>query len=320
LKQSGSTIFTFPAEQIWHPAHPSATIVLAMLDLDPRDLPPSLLLGTSSWSWPDWRGILYSEGCKEKEFIGEYARKLPTVEIDSTFYRSPSATTVKAWDERTPPGFIFSAKVPQAITHERYLVGCQEELRTFLDAMSILGPKLGPLVFQFQYVAKGKDPKEYQTGEDFRRRLTAFLKELPNDFRYAVEVRNRTWLVPDLMKILGDHGVALVLSDYYTMPRLPDLVGKIDPITADFAYVRFLGDRKKVDDLIAKKKAAEGKVHAFDDLLVDRAEELRTWIPALIRVLNRTQRLFVYFNNHYAGCGPRSVEMFARMWREGGQG
>jgi uncharacterized protein YecE (DUF72 family) len=73
-----------------------------MLSLDLHFLPPHLLLGTSSWSWPDWRGILYSEGCKEKDFIGEYARKLPTVEIDSTFYRSPSATRGKAWDVKAP--------------------------------------------------------------------------------------------------------------------------------------------------------------------------------------------------------------------------
>jgi len=290
-----------------------------MIDIDFRTLPPKLLLGTSSWSWPAWRGILYSEGCKEKDFIGEYARRLPTVEIDSTFYRSPPAAAVKAWDERTPPGFVFSAKVPQTITHEKYLVGCEEDLRRFLDSMAILGPKLGPLVFQFQYVAKGKDPEEYRTGEDFRRRLSTFLKEIPHDFRYAVEVRNRTWLVPDLLKLLADHRVALVLSDYYTMPRLPDLEGKFDPITADFAYVRFLGDRKKVDDLIARKKATEGKAQDFDDLLVDRTEEMRSWIPALIRVLGRTQRLFVYFNNHYAGCGPRSAEMLARMWREVGE-
>jgi uncharacterized protein YecE (DUF72 family) len=67
-------------------------------------------------------------------------------------------------------------------------------------------------------------------------------------------------------------------------------------------------------NLIAQKKVAEAKRHDFDDLLVDQTEKLRTWIPALIQVLNRTQRLYVYFNNHYAGCGPRSVEMFTRMW------
>jgi len=79
-------------------------------------------------------------------------------------------------------------------------------------------------------------------------------------------------------------------------------------------------DASRKGNLIAQKKVAEGKTHVFDDLLVDRTEEMRSWIPALIRVLNRTQRLFVYFNNHYVGCGPRSVEMFARIWREGGEG
>ena len=209
-----------------------------MIDFDPTSLPPGLLVGTSSWSWPDWRGILYSEGCKERDFIAEYARRLPTVEIDSTFYRSPSPSTVAGWEERTPPGFIFSAKVPQKITHEKGLVDCGEETSAFLDAMSRLGPKLGPLVLQFGYVAKGKDPEEYRTGADFLRRLAAYLGSLPPGFRWAVEVRNRTWLEGDLPKLLADRGVALVLSDYFTMPGLPELEGKVDPVTADFAYMR----------------------------------------------------------------------------------
>jgi uncharacterized protein YecE (DUF72 family) len=289
-----------------------------MLAFDRSHLPPSLLLGASSWSWPDWRGLVYSEGCKEKDFIGEYARTFSTVEIDSTFYRSPPAAMVKAWDERTPPGFLFSAKVPQSITHEKYLVGCREETAGFLDAMAVLGPKLGALVFQFQYVAKGKDPEEYRTGAEFRKRLAAFLAELPKGFRYAVEVRNRTWLVPDFLGLLADHGVALVLSDYYTMPGLPDLEGKIDPVTAGFAYIRFLGDRRKLDELVAKKKAADPEARDFDEVLVDRSREMSAWVPAISRLLDRRIDIFAYFNNHYAGCAPGSIDLFARMWGRGG--
>jgi len=289
-----------------------------MIDPDLAAFPPGLLVGTSSWSWPDWRGILYSEGCKERDFIAEYSRKLPTVEIDSTFYRSPSAAAVAGWDERTPPGFIFSAKVPRSITHEKGLVGCGEETAAFLDAMSRLGPKLGPLVLQFGYVAKGKDPEEYRTGADFLRRLRAYLGSVPAGFRWAVEVRNRTWLDGDLPKLLADRGSALVLTDYFTMPGLPELEGKVDIATAGFSYVRFLGDRKEIDERIAVKRAAEPGAGEFDRLVVDREEPLRRWVPPLLRLLERTGRVFAYFNNHFAGCGPRSVELFARICGEAG--
>lgn len=107
------------------------------------------------------------------------------MEIDSTWYRSPSHRTVEAWAEKVTGGFVFSAKVPKTITHDRYLEGCDAERVQFLKAMDRLGEKKGPLLFQFPYVAKGKDADEYRTGDDFRRRLAAFLPELPADGRYV---------------------------------------------------------------------------------------------------------------------------------------
>lgn len=288
-----------------------------MMPLDLSALPGGLLLGTSSWSWPDWKGLLYSKEAREKDFIAEYSRRLPTVEIDSTFYRSPSFESVDSWREKTPEGFIFSAKVPQAITHEKCLVGCGKELTAFVQAMSRLGGKLGPMVFQFPYMAKGKDPEEYRTGAEFRRRLEAFLKELPRDFLFAAEIRNRTWLDAALLGLLAERRVALVLTDYYTMPSLSEIETTLDPLTAGFAYVRFLGDRKRIDELVARKRAG-GKERSFDELLLDRTAEMRNWIPSLRKLLERTDRVFAYFNNHYAGCGPMSIDLFRRVWEETG--
>jgi len=287
-----------------------------MMDIQLGGLPGNLLIGTSSWSSADWKGVFYDRGTAPGDFITEYARHFPTVEIDATFYRSPSPRVVEAWERKTPPGFIFSAKVPQVITHEKGLVDCQEETGAFLDAMSLLGPKLGPLVLQFAYVPRRVDAPEYSSGAGFRRRLSAYLKSLPRDFRYAVEIRNRRWLDPGFLDILRENGVALVLTDYYTMPDLPGISAELDPLTADFSYVRFLGDRRKMDSLIKKKMEGEGKKRAFDELVVDRTVEMQTWVPALIRLAGRTPRLFVYFNNHYAGFAPASAAFFARFWRE----
>jgi len=102
----------------------------------------------------------------------------------------PNRKMVDAWNSRTPDGFIFSAKVPKVISHDKYLTACEPELNEFLSVMSRLGGKLGPLVLQFPYVAKGKNKKEYETGADFIKRLRGFIKLLPADFKWGVEIRN----------------------------------------------------------------------------------------------------------------------------------
>ena len=111
--------------------------------------PPNLRVGTSSWSTTDWCGTFYPESIEPADMIAAYARQLSTVEIDSTWYRMPSRSMVDAWNARTPAGFVFSAKVPRVISHEKYLEDCEAEVNEFVSAMSRLGDKLGPLVLQF---------------------------------------------------------------------------------------------------------------------------------------------------------------------------
>ena len=119
---------------------------------------------------------------------------------------------------------------------------------------------------------------------------------------------------------LPAHKVALVLSDYYTMPGLDKLERQLalDPLTADFSFIRFLGNRKQMDSLIAKKKE-EGKAREFDEIVVDRTPEMRRWIPAIRRLAPRASAIYAYFNNHYAGFGPGSAALFASLWRELGE-
>ena len=125
--------------------------------------PPNMLVGTSSWSSRDWCGSFYPESVDPGEMIRLYAGQLPTVEIDSTWYRIPDLKMIKSWKSRTPKGFVFSAKVPKVITHDKYLEDCETELKGFLSVMSGLDDKLGPLLLQFPYMAKGRDPQEYET-------------------------------------------------------------------------------------------------------------------------------------------------------------
>src|SRR5580692_10240687 len=113
-----------------------------------------LRIGTSAFTAAGWPGTFYPEGLPEREYLTYYATKFDTVEVDSTFYRSPSPSTVKGWNAKTPPGFVFAAKVPHAITHEKALVDCDAEFGQFIEVMDNLGEKLGPLLFQFGYFNK----------------------------------------------------------------------------------------------------------------------------------------------------------------------
>jgi uncharacterized protein YecE (DUF72 family) len=212
-----------------------------------------------------------------RAFLAHYAGHFDTVECDATFYRTPSAKTVDGWRDRTPPGFLFAAKLPQEISHERGLVDCGAQVDEFVSVMERLGDKLGPILAQFAYVAKGKDAEEYASGRSFLARLSAFLDRWPKGRRLAVEVRNATWIAPPLLDLLRKHNVALAISAYYTMPGPEQLFAGSDPLTSDFNYVRFIGDHKKMDALVAKLKEDGKRTSEWNATAVDRAAEMKRW-------------------------------------------
>jgi len=221
--------------------------------------------------------------------------------VDSTFYRTPSKATVQGWANKTPAGFVFAAKAPQSITHEKVLVDCDAEFKEFVQTMDLLGDKLGPLLLQFGYFNK----KAFVGVNDFLARLRPFLKKLPKGHKFAVEIRNKNWLVPQFVEALRERGVALALIDQSWMPRPGRWFEKLDPITGDFTYIRWLGDRKWI----------EAQTKVWDKVIVDRRAELSEWAEILGKVHKRKIQIFAYANNHFAGFGPATVEMFQKLWR-----
>jgi uncharacterized protein YecE (DUF72 family) len=236
----------------------------------------SLYIGTSAFTAAGWEGTFYPPGTKPGDFLRYYAQHFNSVEVDSTFYRTPSKGTVQGWDKKTPQGFVFAAKVPQLITHEKVLVDCDAEFKEFVQTMDLLGDKLGPLLIQFGYFNK----KAFLGVNDFLARLRPFLKKLPKDHKFTVEIRNKNWLVPQFVETLRERGVALSLIDQSWMPRPAQWFEKFDPITADFAYVRWLGDRKGME--------AETKI--WDKVIVDRRSELSEWAEIRERYVKRILR------------------------------
>src|SRR5215510_1196813 len=117
----------------------------------PMSLPENLWVGTSSWSTSDWLGPFYPPSLKPGQFIESCAQRFRAVEIDSTYYSVPPPHVVSSWRDKTPSGFVFAAKIPGVITHERVLKDCQTELNDFLTSIALLGDRLGPLLLQFSY-------------------------------------------------------------------------------------------------------------------------------------------------------------------------
>lgn len=245
-------------------------------------------------------GSFYPARSKPQDFLPLYAERFDTVEIDSTFYRIPAASAVRQWRERTPEGFTFAAKVPQMITHEKMLVGVEEDLATFLKVMDLLGDKLGPLLLQFPYFNKRK----FRGLGFFLERLESFLAQIPKGYQWVVEVRNRNWLGEKLFALLRKHVVALALVDHAWMPRPAEWFENGDPVTANFIFVRWIGDRKGIEE----------QTKVWNRTLIDRTEELREWVKVLSKAGQGVDVMYAYANNHYGGYAPDTVELFRRLW------
>ena len=265
---------------------------------------PQLFLGTSAFTASGWPGTFYPADMKPAEYLGHYAKTFRTVEIDSTFYGTPTLSTVNNWYNRTPADFIFSAKVPQEITHKKRLLNCEPEFREFLDTMSVLEEKLGPLLFQFPHF----DQYEFKNAADFLARLRRLLEKFPQSaaHKFVVEIRNPSWVDERFLTALREHRVALALTDSSFVPRPWEYKKPLDWITSDFAYVRWLGHRKQIETVTT----------TWDKTVVDRTSDLKNWVELFREFVSRNLKVFAYANNHYAGSGPATISRFWQMLKD----
>ncbi len=267
-------------------------------------------IGTSSFSETDWVGNFYPAGTKPADFLTVYASKFTTVEIDATYYAIPARRTVENWVRKTPEGFLICAKFPKSIVHggdgptpdpNVVLVPdiTNDRRDRFLDVIAELGDRLGPLVVQFPYFAK----RVFSTSNVFMDRLDRFLADLPRNFRYAVEIRNRRWLTPQFADMLRRHDVALVLVDHAWMPHGEEVMEMFDPVTTDFAYLRLLGDRKGIEEITT----------TWDREVIDHRESMIRWVDLVARFAERDIESLIYINNHYAGHAPTTADRLTDM-------
>ena len=244
-------------------------------------------LGTQGWNYDAWVGVFYPSGTRPADFLSTYARAFDTVEVDSTFYAIPPATTISGWVARTPPGFVFSLKVPQVITHEKRLRGAEEETAEFLARARELGDKLGPILLQM-----GPD---FGIGE--LPALVEFLPTLPRDLSFAIEFRRAEWITREIHALLAEHGIAFALSDGRWIPR-ETLLRLADHPTASFHYIRWMGPDRTIAD--------------YSHIQVDRSREVEGWGEVLARIARAGRDAYGYVNNHFAGHSPQTARELQR--------
>ncbi len=180
-----------------------------------------LHVGTSGYSYKEWKGNFYPEDLPAKEMLLYYSRRLPAVEINNTFYRLPQATMIENWRAQVPDEFRFSIKATQRITHIKRLNNVVEETKYLLDTSGLLGERLGVVLFQLPPNMK-KDSG----------RLKSFLELLPSDARAAFEFRHESWFDDETFDLLREKDRALVVSDTDDKP-LSEIIS-----TAGWGYLR----------------------------------------------------------------------------------
>jgi uncharacterized protein YecE (DUF72 family) len=187
----------------------------------PNHFNMNLHVGTSGYSYKEWKGSFYPEKIPAKEMLRFYSERLSTVEINATFYRMPQASMLENWKEQVPNTFRFVLKASQRITHFKRLKETDEETKYFLETAAVLGEQLGVVLFQLPPNMK----KDLQ-------RLEMFLARLPPMPRAAFEFRHPTWFDDDVLELLRSQNRALVVSDTDDLPAT-----HIDK-TADWGYLR----------------------------------------------------------------------------------
>lgn len=281
-------------------------------------------VGTCSWKYDSWKGLLYDPGRKylADDYLVDYSRHLRSVEVDQWFWslfpaevRMPDPKTVSTYAASVPRDFVFSVKAPNAITlthfysrqppqhrdfanrpNDHFL--SVEMTERFLESLEPLRGRLGPVMFQFEYLSTAKMPSP----SAFFERLDRFLADLPGGYQYAVEIRNGNYIGDEYFALLRRHHVGVVLLDGYRMPAPGRIFDHYNVRTADFMVLRLHGPDRAGIERITKKK--------WGRIVQPQERGVREAASMVRRNTTEFVTTFVNVNNHYEGSAPLTIERF----------
>jgi uncharacterized protein YecE (DUF72 family) len=235
----------------------------------------AIYIGTSGWSYKHWLGTFYPEGTKAADQFPYYRKYFNTVEINNSFYRLPKKETFVGWKKQVPDDFVYVVKASRYITHMKKLLDPKESTDLFLEHATLLGEKLGAILFQLPPGMKA----------NFER-LENFLKYLPKATRYVFEFRNADWYQPETYRLLEKYNCAFCIYE---------LAGHLSPmaLTADFVYLRLHGPGDKYQGSYS------------DESLTKWAQVCKNWL--------KTKDVFVYFDNDEKGYAAFNAIRLAEL-------
>jgi uncharacterized protein YecE (DUF72 family) len=227
-------------------------------------------IGCSGWNYGHWRERVYPKGLPPRRWLDYYATLFDTVEVNATFYRLPTRTAVANWIEQTPPDFLFTVKASRYLTHIRRLTDVGQGVERFYERIEPLvrSPKMGPVLWQL--------PERFHRDDD---RLASALAALPPG-RHCFEFRHASWFVPEVSRLLREHGAALVIGDS------PDRAFQTHELTADWTFIRF-------------HHGSRGRNGNYSE------RELEEWGDR-IRAWSEEVGVFAYFNNDWNAYAVRN--------------
>lgn len=281
-----------------------------------------LRVGTCSWKYDSWEGLVYKPGkrYRPEDYLPDYARHFTTVEIDQWFWslfptgvRLPDPSVARQYAESVPDDFQFTIKAPNAITlthsYAKQPKGSERTanelnphflsvdlLNRFLETLTPMRGKLGPIMFQFEYLNKQKMPSLAV----FLERLRAFLERAPAGFQYAVEIRNPNYLKDEFFDSLRRLGSGYVLLEGYYMPPIAEVAAGHDVRTAPFSIIRLHGpDRSGIEEQTGG---------AWNEIIEPRDESLQAAADIIRQNLADDVDTYVNVNNHYEGSAPLTIQ------------
>ncbi len=277
-----------------------------------------LSIGTCSWKFPSWDGLVYSSR-EPESYLAEYSRKYRTVEVDQWFWslfgtdtiRLPSPDDVARYLGETEDAFRFGIKVPNSVTlthlykqasrdagKENPHFLSPELMRRFLERIAPMRPRVSSLMLQFEYLNR----KKMSGLRELTERLGAFFDSVPPDWPYAVEIRNPNYLEPQYFDFLASRGIRHVFAHGYYMPPAYETYRKVRERIKGATILRLLGwDRKGIEEETGKH---------WDQVVDPREEELGNLAWMTRDLLDRGVEVAVYVNNHFEGSAPRTIDRF----------
>lgn len=243
-----------------------------------------LHIGTSGWSYKEWKGIYYPEKVKPVQYLYHYAQEFRCVEVNTSFYHLPKVKTVENWALAVPEGFRFCPKISRYISHYQKLQSSAESLRLFFDVFDLIKDRLGPVLIQL--------PAHVPFQETVAINFFSLLQEMYGEYEFALEVRHDSWLTPQSVQLMQQYNISLVIAQSSQPFPYHELV------TARHIYLRFHGPEK----LYASRYS--------DAAMAEYAEKCVRW-------LNSGHTVWVFFNNTFHGDAIENARMLEGLVERG---